>query len=89
MSKVSEILVSVLMPAIKSVGKSELKEVLSGIKAHNTPDVYKNTLQGLYSDFSLLKEVAVKTKTNIDDGIVDVVLEAVQETATSDNIVLN
>jgi len=89
MSKIGEVLVSVLMPAIKSVGKAELKEVLSGIKQHNTPELYKNTLQGMYSDFLLLREGALKTKSKIDDGIVDVVLEAVQESAAADNIVLS
>jgi len=84
-----EVLVSAILPAIKQVGKTELKEVLSGIKAHNTVEIYKNTLQGLHSDFGLLKEAAIKTKSNIDDGIVDLVLEAVQETADADGIVLS
>ncbi len=89
MSKIGEVLVSVLMPAIKTVGKAELKEVLAGIKQHNTPELYKNTLQGMYSDFLLLREGALKTKSKIDDGIVDVVIEAVQESAAADSIVLS
>jgi len=84
-----EVLVSAILPAIKQVGKTELKEVLSGIKAHNTVEIYTNTLKGLHSDFALLREAAIKTKSNIDDGIVDLVLEAVTETANADGIVLS
>jgi hypothetical protein len=89
MSSVKEIIVATIIPMVKEVGKLELKDVLSQIKAHNTPELYHNTLQGLYSDFSLLKEVTVKTKTKIDDGLVDLVLEAVTETAAADGIVLS
>jgi len=89
MSKINEIIVATVFPIVKSVGKVELKEVLAGIKEHNTPDVYRHTLQGLHADFSLLREVAIKSKTKIDDGIVDLVLEAVVETAGADGIVLS
>ena len=58
MSKITDIIVSTVFPVVKEVGKVEMKEVLSGIKVHNTPEVYHNTLQGLYSDFQLLKDVA-------------------------------
>ena len=89
MSKINEIIVSTVFPIVKAVGKVELKDVLSGVKLHNTPEVYRNTLQGLFSDFSLLKEVALKSKTKIDDGIIDLVLEAVVESAAVDGIVLS
>jgi len=88
MSKFQEVLVSAILPAIKEVGKAELTQVFAGIKEHNTAEVYKNTLQGLHSDFALLKDAAIKTKTKIDDGLVDLVLEAVQEKAEADGIVL-
>ena len=89
MSKIKEIIASTVFPIVKAVGKVEMKEVLSGIKEHNTPEIYHNTLQGVYSSFSLLKEAAVKTKTKIDDGIIDLVLEAVEENADADGIVLS
>jgi len=89
MSKIKEIIVASFLPAIKAVGKVEMKNVLSGIKEHNTAEIYQNTLQGLHSDFSLLKEAALKTKTQVDDGIVDLVLEAVKENADADGIVLS
>jgi len=89
MPKIKEVIVAAVLPAIKAVGKIEMEGVLSGIKEHNTSEIYKNTLQGLHSDFSLLKEASLKTKSKIDDGIVDLVLEAVKETADADGIILS
>ena len=89
MPKVKEVLVAAMLPAIKAVGKAELEEVFSGIKSHNDFEIYKTTLQGLYSNFSLLKQVANKTKTIVDDGIIDLVLEAVKESADAGGIVLS
>ncbi|HLP39472.1 hypothetical protein [Lacibacter sp.] len=88
MAEIKEILATAMIPVIKRVGKLEMKEVLSTIKEHNTAEVYRNTLQGLYSNFSLLKFVTIKTKSRFDDGIVDLVLEAVKENADADGIVL-
>lgn len=83
-----EIMIAALMPAIKAVGKMELMEILSKIQEHNTAKVYENTLKSMHSNFTLLKEVAIKSKTKIDDGIIDLVLEAVVESAAEDGIVL-
>jgi hypothetical protein len=80
---------SAVLPIIKGVGKLEMQNVLLGIKENNTPEIYRNTLQGLHSNFLLLKEVANKTRSNFDDGIVDLVLEAVKESANHDGIVLS
>lgn len=89
MSKIKEIIVEAVLPAIKAVGKLEMKIVLSGIKEHNTAETYRNTIQGLYANFSLLKEAAFKTRSKIDDGIVDLVLEAVKDSADADGISLS
>lgn len=89
MPKIKEILVEAMLPAIKAVGKAEMKAVFSGIKDHNTPEIYQTTLQGLYSNFSLLKQAAYKTKTKVDDGVIDLILEAVEETAEAGSIVLS
>jgi hypothetical protein len=88
MSKLKTMIVEAVLPVIKAVGKAEMEMVLSGIKEHNTEKLYQNTLQGLYSNFSLLKEAAVKTNSKIDDGIVDLVLEAVKDSADADGLVL-
>ena len=88
MSKIHDLIVSAVLPVIKGAGKLEMQNVLLGIKEHNTPEIYRTTLQGLHSNFSLLKEAANKTRSNFDDGIVDMVLEAVKESAESDGLVL-
>lgn len=89
MSKIKTIIVEAVLPAIKAVGKVEMESVLSNIKEHNTPEFYQNVLQGLHSNFSLLKEATLKTRSRIDDGIVDLVLEAVKESANADGITLS
>ena len=89
MTKVHEILVSAILPAVKAVGKLEMEIALSGIKEKNGMEVYVNTLYGIYSGFSLLKEAAFKTKTRIDDGIVDMIIEAVRERAIANKISLS
>lgn len=88
MSKIKETIAEAIMPLIKTAGKLEMENVLSGIKEHNSDEIYKNVLQGIHSNFLLLKEAALKTRTKIDDGIIDLVLEAVSEKAESDKITL-
>jgi hypothetical protein len=43
----------------------------------------------LHSDFLLLKAASVKTWTQVDDGIIDLILESVKENADADEIVLS
>jgi short-subunit dehydrogenase involved in D-alanine esterification of teichoic acids len=88
MSRINEIIVDAVIPAIKEIGKAELVTVLSGIKANHTAETYQKTLNGLHSNFLLLRETAYKTKTRIDDGIIDLVLNAVKESAAAGGIVL-
>lgn len=89
MSKLQELLVSIVLPAFKEVAKTQFKDVLSKIQEHNTPEVYQNTLKSLNSSFLLLNDVAVKSKTKIDDAVIDVVLDAVQESAAEDSVDLS
>lgn len=88
MSRVKELLVEVMLRAIKVAGKAEMQAALLSIKGNNNAEIYQNTLQGLYSSFLLLKQAANKTKSKVDDGIIDLVLEAVKENARSGGIVL-
>ena len=81
MSKVNSLLIEILVPAIKTVGKAEMKILLAGLKEHNSPDLYENVLKSIHANFVLLKDAAVKTKTKFDDGIIGLVLEAVEESA--------
>ena len=89
MSKIKEAIVASVLPTIKEIGKLEIENVFTGIKANNSAEFYKNTLLELHANFSVLKDVAVKTSTKIDDGIIDLVLEAVRENAKSGGIILS
>jgi len=42
----------------------------------------------MHANFSLLKDVASKTNTRIDNGIIELILEAVIESAEIDGVVL-
>lgn len=88
MSKFKQVVLEAIIPVIKKAGTAEMKIVLAGVKEHNSAEVYKDILQSLYCNFSLLKQAAIKTKTNIDDGIVDLVIDAVKENAENENIIL-
>ncbi len=88
MTKVKTMFVEAVIPAIKAVGKAEMEMVLSVIKEKHTPEVYQNTLRGLYSNFSILKLASLKTKSRIDDGLINLVLEAVEESADASDVVL-
>ena len=88
MSKIKELIVAGVLPVIKEVGKIEMKQVLEGIRKHNEPSVYKNTLVSLHANFLLLREAAIQSKTNIDDGIIDLVLEEVIENAEANDLSL-
>jgi hypothetical protein len=79
MSKANPLFLEILVPAIRSVGKAEMKILLSGLKEHNSPEFYENVLKSIQSNFILLKDIATKTKTRFDDGIIGLVLEAVEE----------
>lgn len=89
MADIKEILATAMIPVIKKVGKLEIKEVLSRIKEHHAPELYRETVLSLYSNFSLLKFVTIKTRSKFDDGIVDLILEAVKEHADADGIILS
>lgn len=81
-----EILAAIGLASVTAVGKMKFIELFTKIKEHNTPLVFANALKSTHSNFSLLKELAAKTKTSIDDGLVQMVLDAVAEVAKSEGI---
>jgi len=88
MPKIHEMIATAFLPIIKGVGKLEMQNVILYSKEHNPPEIYENLLRKLYANFCLLREATVKTKSHFDDGIVDLVLEAVIETAGQEGIIL-
>jgi hypothetical protein len=86
---IKEIIATSVFPAFKEIGKLELKEVLLGIKEHNDPEIYKNTIRRIYSIFSLLQSMAMISRTIVEGGLVELILSTVRECAETDNIILH
>jgi hypothetical protein len=87
-SAFQEIMVSAMLGTVQQVGKAYLVDTLNKIKQNNTPEVFQNTLKSVNGSFKLLKEITVKTKTKIDDGFINMVLDAVTEVAEENEIPL-
>ena len=88
MKKLHEILISSLLPIIKTVGIIEIKEVLAKFAEEEKPVSLSQFLKAMNSNFELLAEVAKKTKTKIDDGLIETILEAVRQFANENDIQL-
>lgn len=88
MSKITDVIVSALAPVVKSVAKDKLVELLDQLKEKNEAN-YKTTLVSLYPIIDVqLEGVTDKTKTNIDDAVVDALKEAIEESATKNSVTL-
>lgn len=83
-----EILAQIGLSAVTAIGKMQLIELLNKIKDGNPSLDFVNTLKGLHSSFSLLRDLAIKSKSKIDDGIVNMVLDAVAEVAEANDVKL-
>ena len=89
MPKIHEMIGAAVFSIIKGIGKLEMQNVILCAKEYNDSTTYENILQGLYANFCFLKKAAVKTNSNLDDGIIDLVLEAVKESAERDGVILS
>lgn len=88
MASLKEILIATLLPAIKSVGIMELTTVLNKIRESKKAPEFEDILKSLHGSFSILLFYAKKTKTKIDDGLIQTVLEAVENVAEENDIEL-
>lgn len=80
--------VSFLLGAVKEVGKYEVVELLQQFRMQNPPEDYEKLLKSIHSSFSLLAKLAAKTKTRVDDGLIDFIVKATEQAAEEDNISL-
>lgn len=83
-----ELLASIGLAAVTSIGRAQLIEMFSKIKENNNAELFENALISTYSTFSMLAELAAKSKTKIDDSIVAMVLQAVSEVASDNGVEL-
>lgn len=86
MSKISELLVSALLPTVKALATDQLAELLRKVK----PDTTRHDLlKSLYVPIDTVLENYVKeTKGKIDDNIVAALKEAIETVAAEDMIQL-
>lgn len=87
LDKIKEIAASAVIPMVKGVAKEEMVNALEKFKELN-PHLNESMLKGLHANFTLLDDVAQKTKTKIDDCFIDVVLEAVSKAAEESGVTL-
>lgn len=83
-----DLLLNILMGALKQSITLYLKAVLQKIQDNNSREVYENTLKSINSNFLLLDEVAKKTTTKVDDDAIEAVLAAVRQSADEDGVQL-
>ena len=84
----TSIVVTIFLGAFKEAGKASVSELLANIKEHNDADTYEQTLKAGSSFFTLLSKVAAKSKTKIDDGVIEIFLSPIQDAADADDITL-
>ena len=73
--------------ALQTVGESKLMEVLQELHDKDLPK-YQAALFGGHALVTALQPVVEKTGTKIDDAIVNALSDAIQQSATMNNLVL-
>lgn len=84
----SDVIAQIFMSAAKEAGKVKIAELLAKIKQNNTAEVYEQALKAGSSFFTLLGELAKKSKTKLDDYSIGIFLEPIQDAAEADEIEL-
>lgn len=68
----SDLIANIFMGAVKEAGSIKIADILANIKEHNSPEVYANALKSGSAFFSLVGELAKKSKTKIDDSVIEI-----------------
>jgi len=74
--KNKNMLLQILMNAIKTGATEELRHLLEIFKRNNPEEDYNDLVTSLRHSFKLLAKVVDKTKTKVDDTLVDIILKA-------------
>lgn len=86
-SKLSEIIIAALTPALETIGESKLEALLQNIHDKN-PTMFATRLQGAHSLFVELQSEAATSKTPIDDAVAGAVVEAIEASAKTNSVTL-
>lgn len=84
---IGEILLGALVPTITTIGQVKLVELLDQFHDKD-PEHHKATCQSLWIGLTQLAVLVDKTKTNIDNAVVDALLGAIQQSANKYDIEL-
>lgn len=82
---IKEFLLNTLLPTLESLGESKLEELLDQLSEKEGENFALDVI-GTYNLFTRLSILAKKTKSKIDDGIIDTVIEALEATAEKHDI---
>lgn len=84
-----EIAVTMLLPLVKTVATEQVKEVLDKVDAKEGDEDFAADLQAGWNLFKRLKSAAEDSKTQIDDTVVAVFMDAIQQKASEVNVTLS
>jgi len=84
-SKLTEFLVNSLVPVFEEIGESKLVEVLQDFHDKN-PEQYEVSIKAGHVFIQPLIEYVKKSKSKIDDGIVDAIHDAIDTSAKMNGI---
>lgn len=81
-----EVLIESFMGPIKAIGQIEIGDLLEKLDVAEDDAEFAEDLKGGYRLFKRLQLLAEKTKTKIDDGLLDLVVAAIEMKAESAGI---
>ena len=84
---IGEVLIGALTPALQSVATVKLNELFDKIHEKDA-EGHAAALKSLYVGASQLARLTDKTKTKVDDAIVDALVEAIKLSAEKYEVVL-
>lgn len=68
--------IQLLLNAVSSGATLELKHLLEKFKEINGEEKYQQLVEALRNSFTLLQDVTDKTKTKVDDTVVNIILNS-------------
>lgn len=83
-----ELLLRILLNTASQTMQLTVRELLLNIKQHNDKATFEATLKAIYNSMTLLRQLAEKTKSTIDDKAVDIFRQPAIDIALEEGIVL-
>lgn len=81
-------IVSIFLGAFKEAGKLSVIGLLANIKEHNDEQTYLDTLRGGNAFFNQMAKLAAKSKSKVDDSVIEIFHQPIKDAAEADGIEL-